>query len=135
MQGLYRRQGLWLLLPLVLFLGGCASTTERMDDLGDTLRNYKKSIRWAQFEQAYSFRKRQDGSDAMPQQSLENVRVTKYTEGGSQLSADKLHFSQTVRISYYLLDSPREREVTDQQQWVYDSEKGRWELTSELPKF
>lgn len=129
-----RVQMLWLIM-LAVFLGGCATSTERLDDLDRTLRNYKKTIRWADFDTAYSFRKWEEGSRSVPPESLKNVRVTRYEVGKSDLSSDKMSYIQMVRIFYYRLDSARERQLTDRQKWEYDEEKGHWYLTSEMPEF
>ena len=129
-----RAQMLWLIL-LAVFLSGCATSTERMDDLDHTLRNYKKTIRWADFDSAYGFRKWEAGSQSSPPESLKNVRVTRYEVGNSDLSTDKMSYTQVVRISSYLLDSARERQLTDQQKWEYDEENGHWFLISEMPEF
>lgn len=124
----------WLIL-MAVFLVGCATTTERMDDLDNTLRAYKKSIRWADFAAAYSFRKWQEGDVQAPPESLKDVRVTRYEVGNSQLSKDKLSYSQVVKISYYRMDSAREREIIDRQRWEYDETSARWMLVSEIPAF
>ncbi len=127
-------RALWSIL-LAMFLVGCATSTQRLDDLDHTLRNYKKMIRWADFGSAYTFKKWEQGDQAAPPASLENVRVTRYEVGNTHLSTDKMTYTQTVRISYYLMDSARERQLMDHQKWVFDKEKGRWFLISDIPKF
>ncbi len=125
---------LWLLLPALL-LGACATTSGRMDDLDRTLKNYDRAIRWGQFDAVYAFRQWKDEERPTAPQSLKNLRVTQYKVLSTDLSIDKQRYTQVVKIHYYLLDSPREREVTDRQKWEYDEEQKRWWLVSEIPAF
>jgi len=125
---------LWLLLP-VLFLSACATTSGRLDDLDRTLKNYDRAIRWGQFDAAYSFRKWEPNTQPAAPKSLQNLRVTQYKVLSTDLSIDKQSYTQVVKISYYLLDSPRERQTTDRQKWEYDEEQKRWWLASEIPAF
>lgn len=127
---------LWLLL-LALSLGACAaiSENERMTGLDNTLKNYERAIRWADFDAAYGFHRWGDGDDPTPPKRLGNVRVTQYQLVNSHMATDNLSYTQTVRISYYLLDSPRERQIIDRQRWEYDEKAGRWWLASPPPQF
>ena len=125
---------LWLLLPALL-LSACATTSARMDSLDRTLKDYDRAIRWGQFDAVYAFRKWEDDQRPVAPKSLQNLRVTQYKVLSSDLSIDKLSYTQVVKIHYYLLDSPRERQVTDRQKWKYDEEQKRWWLISEIPAF
>ncbi len=125
---------LWLLLAALL-LSACATTSARMDSLDRTLKDYDRAIRWGQFDAVYAFRKWGDEQRPVASKSLQNLRVTQYKVLSSDLSPDKLKYTQVVKIHYYLLDSPRERQVTDRQKWEYDEEQKRWWLTSEIPAF
>jgi len=125
---------LWLLLP-VLLLSACATTSGRLDSLDRTLKDYDRAIRWGQFDAVYAFRKWEDEQRPVAPKSLQNLRVTQYKVLSTDLSIDKLHYTQVVKIQYYLLDSPRERQVTDRQKWEYDEEQKRWWLSSDIPAF
>jgi len=129
-------KALWLLLPAVL-LGACASLdkNERLTSLDNTLKNYDRAIRWVQFDAAWAFHKWDEGERQAPPASLKNVRVTEYKVVATHMAVDNLSYTQTVHIAYYLLDSPRERRLTDRQRWEYDADAKRWWLVSEMPQF
>lgn len=127
---------LWLLLPALL-LSACASISksERMDGLNNTLKNYKRDIRWGEFDAAWSFRLWGEDNREEPPEKLKDLRVTDYKVVNTHMSTDNLSYTQTVHISYHLADSPRVRKIIDRQKWEYDEEAKRWWLVSDVPQF
>ncbi len=127
---------LWLLLPALL-LSACAniSKSERMDDLNNTLKNYKRDIRWGEFDTAWSFRRWEEGKREEPPETLKGLRVTDYKVVNTHMGADNLSYTQTAHISYHLADSPSVRKIVDRQKWEYDGEAKRWWLVSNMPQF
>lgn len=128
------RQTLILILA-TLVLASCATVGDRLDALQRTLAGFEKSVRWAQFDAAYSFRKWPPGEQPTLPAYLKNIRVTGYDAANLRLDKDNLTAWQLVTIRYYDLDTSRERSVIHSQEWHYEAEKKRWYLISELPDF
>ncbi len=127
---------LCLLLPALL-LSACAniSKSERMDGLNNTLKSYKRDIRWGEFDTAWAFHRWETNERKEPPEKLKDLRVTDYKVVNTHMSADNLSYTQTVHISYHLADSPRVRKLIDRQKWEYDEEAKRWWLVSDMPQF
>jgi hypothetical protein len=53
----------------------------------------------------------------------------------SLMSDDGLTLTQIVDIHYYNEENLRERQLTDQQTWIYDEENEIWVLDGPLPAF
>ncbi len=130
----------FLLLALgLIILSGCVTQKiekqKKADSLEWTLYQFAKTIRWAYFDEAYSFRKYEKGEYPQPPKSLAQIRVTSY---------DVLHpptlmvedvAVQLVEIKYVFVDSQRVRTLRDKQIWIYDKDDKRWYLDSPIPDF
>jgi len=114
----------------ILLLGACATQGEIMDNLNKTLRGYEKAVRWAEFDAAYSYHKRETNQETTIPANMENIRVTKYESSGQQFDPQKLAMKQTVTLHYYNTDDLRERSLKLRHEWKYFPESKRWYLIS-----
>ena len=126
----------WLtLLGLTLLAGGCATPADKFDTLDRSLRGYEKAVRWGKFDIAYTFYRSGDDQQLIAPQYLKDIRVTRYEVNSRDFNSETMTTKQIVTISYYHMDTQRERSITDTQNWEYDKEKKRWFIVSEPPSF
>ena len=120
---------------LLIILGACASTNDKMDKLNITLRGYEKALRWAKYEMAYSFHKWDTEEQPSIPEHLKNIRLTSYGASNQSFDEDNMTATQSVTIRYYNQNNLRERSLEDKQRWKYFSDKKRWYLISKPPAF
>ncbi len=114
-----------------LLLSACATQGEMMDDLNKTLRGYEKAVRWAKFDAAYSYHKRETEQEVSIPTNMENIRVTKYESSNQRFDQQKLVMKQIVTLHYYNTDDLRERSLKHRHEWKYFPENKRWYLISD----
>lgn len=120
---------------LLITLGACATTYDKMDKLNMTLRAYEKALRWAKFDMAYSFHKWEtDEQPSIPGQ-LKDIRLTNYSASNKSFDENSMTAKQTVTIRYYNQNNLRERSLETKQRWKYFPDKKRWYQTSKPPTF
>ena len=120
---------------LVITLGACATTYDKMDRLNSTLRAYEKALRWAKFDMAYSFHKWYENEPPSLPKHLKDIRLTSYSASNQSFNEDNMTAKQTVSIRYYNQNNLRERSLENKQRWKYFSDKKRWYLMSKPPIF
>ncbi|TDY02960.1 hypothetical protein [Thiohalophilus thiocyanatoxydans] len=122
-----------LVIGLALLLGGCNTTPNELDALDKVLRAYEHSIRWSRLELAGQYYKDPPTFSKRDKERLKEIKVTGYKV--MDLRASKTEAVHLVEISYFNTNNAVEKEFTDTQQWEYDGEAERWQLTSDFPEF
>jgi hypothetical protein len=122
-------------LLLLITLGACATSYDKMDKLNMTLLGYEKALRWAKFDVAYSFHKWDADEQPSLPKYLKNIRLTSYSAGNHSFDETSMTAKQMVTISYYNKDNLRERSMENKQSWKYFPDKKRWYLISKPPTF
>ena len=123
---------------ILLLLSGCASmeTGERMNQFDSASRTYIRSIRWGDYEAAYSFKKIGQNEAELPDfEEYRNVKVTNYKIKHTIISEDKTKVIQIVDFQYYRMKDVTVKQLIDRQKWEYDEEQEKWFLLSDLPAF
>lgn len=124
---------------LVLVLMGCAGLVTEKESLRkfeETSKAYLLSLRWGEYETAYSFKRPPKDNDEAPDfEDLRDVRVTFSKVKQTAISEDKMTVIQIVDLQYYRMRNVTVKTIADRQQWEYDQEKKRWYLISDLPNF
>lgn len=124
-------------LLCALLLGACASvdSSKKSITLDKATRAYENAIRWGRFEAADTLRRLEGNAAPTDYDRLEKMKVTKYRVTGHSENDDRSEVTREVKIHYYTLDSMKEKELTDHQQWVYDPVQKTWYITTPLPAF
>jgi hypothetical protein len=120
---------------IVVLLGACATTYDKLDKLNSTLKGYEKALRWAKFDAAYSFHKWDTEEQPSIPKHLKNIRLTSYSVSNHSFDEKTMTAKQNVTIRFYNQNSLRERSLDDKQRWKYFKEEKRWYLTSKPPTF
>lgn len=107
-------------------LSACATQSERLRNLNDTLRAYEQAIRWGDFAGAFGFMETPPEDAAVKVSEWQDIRVSGYRAGPLQLGEENRQAMQMVEIHYYDTQTMRERALVDRQQWRYDADKERW---------
>jgi hypothetical protein len=102
-----------------------------------TSRDYRKAIRWSDFETANSFTKVEGSENKSPDfNKLKLIKVASYElKEMVILKKDKTQVRQIVEITYYKVDDNLLRTLRDVQLWEYDGERKSWYIQSGLPDF
>lgn len=118
-----------------LVLAGCASTFEfrRQELFENSAKRYGNLIRWSEFEAARAFMAAEGPAAAKPAPS--RIRVAGYDLLQMAYAEDVHKVVQVVEITYFKVDDPRTRTLTDRQLWEFDPGKEAWLLKSGFPDF
>ena len=127
--------GGFITLFLLMTLGACATTYDKMDKLNMTLRNYEKALRWAKFDVAYSYHQWDENEQPGIPKHLKDIKVTSYKASNNRFDEKNMTAKQMVTIRYYNQNNLRERTLETNQSWKYFPDKKRWYLTSKPPTF
>lgn len=129
----------WLLAMAMVLLAGCASGSERMNDLQRVQYDYSAAIRWNDFEGAWTLvdpeYQQKHPMTKLEFERYQQIQVAGYSVLGSQVAADDLHARQEVQISVINKHNMTERSYRYTELWEYDPEHKRWWLAVGLPDF
>ena len=125
-----------VLIGMTALLTGCPQTKEKLG-LGETLKQYEVTIRWAQWDAAINFiapqYQREHPITRLELDRLRLFRVTQYVTRSSVSVDDGTGLKQIVEIKMFNKNQARERTITYEQYWKYDAPTKRWLLHSDLP--
>lgn len=125
----------------LLLMVGCAglnqavSQQQALTSIDTTVQKYNRAMRWRETDHAadlvvdekrYQFTRQAE--------ALKEVRIADYRITSLKVDPGRLTAVATVELDYYLVDSPRLRTITQQQDWQYREEVG-WRLLTPLPEF
>ena len=124
-----------ILIVLVLGLTGCMSFSERKKEnaLDHTLSQYRTAMRWGHWDTLFGFRDQK--APAVPEQDLDNVRVTSYEIRQPPVAVKENTVLQVVEIQYVLRNTQLLRKLYEKQEWRYGEEEKLWRLHSPFPQF
>ena len=130
-------QRLASILMIALLLSACSTIEkeEKRMSMNNTTRFYEYALRWSDYDAANAMRNPESTIPSPDPATLKKFRVTSYTVVNSLISEDGLILTQIVDMRYYNEDNLRERQLTEQQEWVYDAENEIWDLDGPLPAF
>ncbi len=122
-------------LFLTLLLSACFSMAEKKQKnaLDNAMNQYRIAMRWGRWDTLMGFRAVK--APEVPQQDLDNIRVTSYEIRQPPVAVSDGVVAQVVEIEYVLNDLQRLRKVYDRQEWRLDKENKVWELFSPFPEF
>lgn len=126
-----------IVLLLMSLLQACGGRMSKKRVLDNTLYQYAKVMRWADFDQAVAFISTDAEAKAIPTdlelKRLKQFGVSSYVPNPILPGPDENSIIQTVQLKLYNIHTKREKDVIDRQVWTYDEDKHRWFLTSGLP--
>jgi PBP1b-binding outer membrane lipoprotein LpoB len=130
-------QRLASILMIALLLSACSTIEkeEKRMSMNNTTRFYEYALRWSDYDAANAMRNPESTIPSPDPATLKKFRVTSYTVVNSLISEDGLILTQIVDMRYYNEENLRERQLTEQQEWVYDAENEIWYLDGPLPAF
>lgn len=129
------------LLSLALSLAACGTIDNVKDKrLGDELQSYltryESAVRWGNLQHAYGFLNPELAETTVLPQGLDNIQVSQYLVVSPPVLLSKTTATQTVAISYILVDRQVERSLLDQQLWQREGEgSGEWYRANPIPEF
>lgn len=129
----------WLAPVVLLAVAGCASGGQKRSALEDRQELYAKSVRWGEFEAAWSavdpeVRKAQPKT-ALEFERYKQIQVSGYSELSAELSGDGQHARREIQISVINRHTMTERGLRYAETWRYDPAAKTWWVTSGLPDF
>jgi len=120
---------------LLLTLGGCSTTADKIDKFDLASRGYEKALRWSKYDMAYSYYKTDSSEQLSVPEYMSNIRLTKYIVANRIFDEISMTTKQAVIIHYYNTNDLRERKLEDMQEWKYFEDLKRWYLVSKPPEF
>ncbi|MEZ5471081.1 MAG: hypothetical protein R3E90_04815 [Marinicella sp.] len=128
----------FIVIIICAMLFSCGGRMTKKKALDQTLYQYAKVIRWADYDTAMTFFSPDIDIAHKPSrldiQRLKQFNVSSYVAAPILPGETENAIIQDVKLKLYNLHTKREREVIDRQVWEYDSETKRWLLTSGFPK-
>jgi hypothetical protein len=131
-----------VLVLLVTLLPAACGTVDNIKDkrLGNELQavlsRYESAVRWGTPQNAYGFLKPELAEQTPLPQGLENIEVSQYLVVSPPVLLSKTTATQTVGISYILVDRQVEHSLVDHQMWERKDEESReWYRANPIPEF
>ncbi len=130
-----------LVLLVTLLPAACGTIDNIKDkqvgnDLQAVLSRYESAVRWGTPQNAYGFLKPELAEQTPLPQGLENIEVSQYLVVSPPVLLSKTTATQTVGISYILVDRQVEHSLVDHQMWERKDEQSReWYRANPIPEF
>jgi hypothetical protein len=125
---------------VVITLAGCGNfltpkEQRREKALFLATDDYRKNMRWGNFEEAAKYLRAKEGEITRPNfERLLHYKITGYYTGEQQRTDAGDEVRVVAHIEYYELDTGVARTVRDEQYWWYDEAAQRWFLGSRMPE-
>ena len=121
------KKGFTLLVFVILSMG-CITEQVKSSSMMDTLRAYKKSIRWGEMKDAHNFVR---PDLRIPKSQLNDLpEVVSYEAiEGPHIDREN-QMSQVVEIEFYEKNNIKLKSYVDNQIWEYDPKLKQWWLIS-----
>ncbi|WP_298433380.1 hypothetical protein [Geobacter sp.] len=130
---------LLLLVLVAVALAGCRNPYLIAERFTDSSREYNRSIRWQEVEQAcLTFADGGVKEECLARATAaKGVSVADYRVVSTELDPEKGTATVRMEIDYYILPSTRLKSVQDVQQWRYEEKDGdlRWRIVTPPPEF
>lgn len=129
------------LLLFALMVTACGSVDTIRDkqlgvDLEVYLSRYEAAVRWGNPQHAYGFLKPELADKTPLPSGLENIQISQYLVVKPPILLNRTTATQTVSISYILVDRQVERSLVDHQVWERKDEESReWYRANPIPEF
>ena len=130
-------------LVLVSSVTGCWNKQAwgtRGDEFLKTSIRYRSAVRWAEYDEAFSYIKMRDGTPREPDLDyLEKIEVTGYeivkrtSEARTETTPEEIQV--TVEIDFLRDASPSLNKFKREETWWFDEEAEKWYLDGNLPDF
>ena len=121
-----------LLVLLTLPLSGCNTVQHHLrgESLERAVKGYERAMRWSNFPIVLSLHKFPEDQPLPLPEDYEAYQITGYDTVYAMVQTGTASAHQTIKIEYVEIDTQRVKSVHDAQAWEYDSEGGRWVVTS-----
>ncbi len=133
-----------VLLIFTFSMTGCGWNKQawglRSDEFMKTSIRYRSAVRWAEYDEAFSYVKLRDGEPSeLDLDYLEKIEVTGY-EIVKRTSVAKTETSPEVaqvlvEIDFLRDASPSVNKIKREETWWFDEEAEKWYLDGNLPNF
>lgn len=124
----------WLLIIVILSTGGCASTPDELEILDTIWKNYEKAMIWGEYSYCIDAHKTDKLSPYQVKQ-LKSIKVTSYEVIKREVTPDKSVAKQIVEIKYYNKAYAVVRNLTMEQEWLYEPKSRQWVIITPFPRF
>lgn len=123
---------------LIAVLSGCSKyqTQKKVNNLDKSITSYETALRWAQYQDAYSYHVYPNGKqppvdvNRLNEISVTGIDVIKKSMGENQDTA----FTR-IEIKYYNKSEGTVRKLNLEQKWWFNERNAQWYIDGEFPKF
>ena len=131
------------LLLVTFLLTGCWNNQAwgiRGDEFQKTFIRYSSAVRWAEYDQAYTYIKMRNGEpEVLDLDGLTEFEVTRYEivskTLGPKTETKPADVLLLVEIDFLQEGSPRIKTMKREETWWFDEEAEKWYLDGNLPDF
>lgn len=132
-------QRILVLVLCAAALAGCRNTYLVADRFEESSREYNRSIRWQELEQAcLAFAGAGVKDECLARaKEAKGASMADYRVTATELDPEKGTAMVRMEVDYYILPSTRLKTVEDVQQWRYEEVDGaeRWRIITPPPAF
>ena len=133
-----RRLAAAALAFLLLALSACASSPSgSASDRDLILRGYSIAVRWSDWDQALEYLdphvREAHPFTEFDREHYKQFEITSYQVKSVAMAPDAMALHQRVELKLINRNTQVEREIIDNQEWVFDPLAKTWWLTSGLP--
>ena len=133
-----RRLAYAALALVMLALAACASSPSGSANKRDLiLSGYGTAVRWSDWDAAQDFldpvQREEHPLTELEQERYKQFEVTSYQVRSIAMAPDEMSLHQRVELRLVNRNTQIERELMDNQHWVYDPVAKSWWLASGLP--
>jgi len=136
--GIFNMKQLVITVFIIIMLSGCNSlkVKQKASDLDDAITHYGVALRWAHYQDAYSYHVTRDGRrPKIDIDKLEEVSVTGVNVVDELMNPELTEAVVTSEISYYLKSYGSIKKLKLEQTWWYSEDAKRWLNEGEFPQF
>lgn len=132
-------QRILVLVLCAAALAGCRNPYLVADRFTDSSREYNRSIRWQELEQAcFAFADAGVKDECLARaKEVKGVSVADYRVTATEVDPEKGTATVRMEVDYYIPPSTRLKTVEDVQQWRYEEVDGaeQWRIITPPPEF
>ena len=136
-----RRSNFLMLFQAVLLitvLSGCSKyqMQKKFNNLDRSITSYEIALRWAQYQDAYSYHVYLDGTQPPVDISrLNEISVTGIDVIRKSIGENQDKAFTRIEIKYYNKSEGTVRKLSLEQKWWFNENNAQWYIDGEFPKF
>ncbi len=126
------------LIVLITLLIACNAyqTRKKVNSLEDTITNYGVALRWAEYQNLYSYYVSPNGTQPPANiDGLQDISVTGIEVTEKIINEDHTEANVKTTVTYFMKTQGSVKKLKLDQKWWYNEANKQWLIDGEFPKF